>query len=214
MSNSTPQQQAAIESKAATQTELIESDDTVKDGNYYLKLLDQETKNLNALCDAFKKYTDPANVEDYVTNEDSLGEIQTAIGKAQLLINQKFKQFRGLCVKNLNDKSEYIEQKEGEFVTLDGDLAGFWDMVCLQIDDIHSLFRKLDSMKANNWEFVRPKPKTVVRKTENKKPLVNSSNKAPSSKGTDAARQRLIEAKKKAAALKLKNQNNDIEIFE
>ena len=70
-------------------------------------------------------------------------------------------------------------------------------------------------MKANNWEFVRPKPKTVLKKTENKKPLVNSSNnKAPVSKSADASRQRLIEAKKKAAALKLKNQNNDIEIFE
>lgn len=87
-------------------------------------------------------------------------------------------------------------------------------MVCLQIDDIHNLFTKLEEMKANNWEYTRPKPKTVVKKTENKKPVINSSNKVSSSKNSDAARQRLIEAKKKAAALKLKNQNNDIEIFE
>lgn len=196
------------------------------DGNYYLKLLDDNTIELNKLCDAYQKYTDQSNVEFYVSNEESLGEIQTAIGKAQLLINQKFKQFRGLCMKNLKEKMEYIEHKEGEFVTLDGDLAGFWDMVCLQIDDIHNLFKKLEEMKANNWEFVRTvsKSKAIPKKTENKRPLINSNkttnNKVTvscgvaSKKNTDAARQRLIEAKKKAAALKLKNQNNDIEIFE
>ena len=31
----------------------------------------------------------------------ALGQIQTTIGKAQLLFSQKFKQFRGLCVKNM-----------------------------------------------------------------------------------------------------------------
>lgn len=29
------------------------------------------------------------------------GQIRAAIGKAQLLVNKKFKQFRGLCEKNL-----------------------------------------------------------------------------------------------------------------
>lgn len=37
MSNSTPQQQAVIESKATTQTELIESDDSVKVGGLFLR---------------------------------------------------------------------------------------------------------------------------------------------------------------------------------
>jgi hypothetical protein len=31
----------------------------------------------------------------------ALGQIQTTIGKAHLLINQKFKQFKGLCDKNI-----------------------------------------------------------------------------------------------------------------
>lgn len=185
------------------------------DGNYYLKLLDKNTDDLNYLCQNFQKYTDQSNTDFYVTNEDSLGEIQTAIGKAQLLINQKFKQFRGLCVKNLKDKSDDVLLGEGEFLTLDGDLAGFWDMVCLQIEDIKRLFIKLDEMKSNNWIIIR---KPIKPKTENQKPLIsNSKNKGyivASKKNSDAARQRLMEAKKRAAALKLKNQNNDIEIFE
>lgn len=87
-------------------------------------------------------------------------------------------------------------------------------MVCLQIEDIQRLFKKLDEMKSNNWEFVK-KVKPIAKKTENKKPiLVNQKKPIVTKKNTDAARQRLIEAKKKAAALRLKNQNNDIEIFE
>ena len=101
-------------------------------------------------------------------------------------------------------------------------------MVYLQIEDIQGLFKKLDEMKANNWEYIRkPKP-TVVKKSVNntKKPLVNKSSNTQNtnkvattygsvaSKKSDDARKRLIEAKKKAAALKLKNQNNEIEIFE
>ncbi len=95
-------------------------------------------------------------------------------------------------------------------------------MVCLQIEDIHRLFLKLDDMKANNWEIIR-KP-LVKTKTENQKPnndcnhtnntKKNSTYVVASKKNSDAARQRLIEAKKRAAALKLKNQNKDIEIFE
>lgn len=206
---------------AKVDLELIRAEED-KDGSYYLKLLDENTALLNGLCQNYYKYTDQSNTEFYVTIEDSLGEIQTSIGKAQLLINQKFKQFRGLCVKNLRDKSNEVELKEGEFVTLDADLAGFWDMVCLQIEDIQRLFLKLDEMKANNWEIIR-KPITKT-KIENKKPVLNNCNNTKkvagmpyvvaSKKNTDASRQRLIEAKKRAAALKSKNQNNDIEIFE
>lgn len=72
-------------------------------------------------------------------------------------------------------------------------------------------------MKLNNWEFVKKVKPITVKKNVNKKPAVVNQKKiivTPSKKNTDAARQRLIEAKKKAAALRLNNQNNDIEIFE
>jgi len=52
MSNSTPQQQAAIESKAATQTELIESDDTVKLGDLitFIIYLIKKFTSKNEIC--------------------------------------------------------------------------------------------------------------------------------------------------------------------
>lgn len=62
--------------------------------------MEKSTKQINALCDEFQVYIDEAS-DVYVKNEDIQGQIQTAIGKGQLLINQKFKQFRGLCEKNL-----------------------------------------------------------------------------------------------------------------
>lgn len=212
------------EFNATTQcTDLNEFDSKNKDGDYFSKLLDGSTIELNILCQNYQKYIEPTNTEFYITNEDSLGEVQTTIGKAQLLINKKFKQFRGLCVKNVKDKTNTSELKEGEFVTLDDDLAGFWDMVCLQIDEIHSLFKNLDELKANNWEYVLQRKVTKpvnTKKTEIKKPiLVNNNNqiKPAAEKKVAAnrsdARGRLIAAKK-AAALKLKNQNNDVEIFE
>lgn len=84
-----------------------------------------------------------------------IGQLQTTIGKAQLLINQKFKQFRELCNKNLRDKlPDSAPSPVGEFVTRDDDLAGFWDMVCLQIDDIHKMFNLLDEIRKNKWTLI------------------------------------------------------------
>ena len=51
------------------------------------------------MCRKYQEYVEPPHSEQI--NEDTLGQIQTTIGKAQLLINQKFKQFRGLCLKNI-----------------------------------------------------------------------------------------------------------------
>ena len=116
---------------------------------------------------------------------------------------------------------------DGEFVTRDEDLAGFWDMVCLQIEDIQRMFTQLVELKANNWQIiVNPVTliKQVVKKSIDKKkqPInttnvtnninsnviktVNSSTKARA----DAARQRLIEAKKNAALIKQQQQVEEI----
>ena len=71
------------------------------------------------------------------------------------------------------DKSGQSELKEGEFVTLDDDLAGFWDMVCLQIDDIDNMFNKLHELKSNNWNTIST---ISVKTTDKKKQLKNGSN--------------------------------------
>ena len=54
------------------------------------------------------------------------GDVRTAIGKAQLLIAQRFKQFSGLI-----DNCEF---NTGEKETTCQDLDGFWDMVFFQVN--------------------------------------------------------------------------------
>ena len=129
-----------------------------------------------------------------------------------------------------NDKIESTILKEGEFVTRDEDLAGFWDMVCLQIEDIHRMFVHLEELKSNNWQLlVSPVISKVIKKPiDKKKPITTTSanEKTPntivnvktnnSSKvRADAARQRLLEAKKQAALLKQQQQQEQtIEIIQ
>ena len=57
-----------------------------------------------------------------------LGEIRSTIGKAQLLIDQRFKQFSGLV-----DNCEF---GSGEKETNPSDLTGFWDMIFFQVAKI------------------------------------------------------------------------------
>lgn len=40
------------------------------------------------------------------------------------------------------------------FYTSASDLAGFWDLVTLQIDDINSTFKEIELLRENNWKEV------------------------------------------------------------
>lgn len=68
-----------------------------KDGNYFLKILQNETHRLLKLADI---------VENELENSDSIpeeiiGQIRSASGKARLLVSQKMQQFKGLCTNNI-----------------------------------------------------------------------------------------------------------------
>ena len=41
--------------------------------------------------------------------------------------------------------------EEDPFVPTPQDLAGFWDMVFIQVEHIHQLFAELQKLKKNNW---------------------------------------------------------------
>ena len=108
---------------------------------------------------------------------------------------------------------------EGEFVTRDEDLAGFWDMVYLQIEDIQSMFKKLNDLRSNQWKIETKQissftatTKTPSKKIIDKKKVINTPNTTKTMQQNDksvnqsntsklraeAARQRLQEAKKNA----------------
>lgn len=111
-----------------------------KDGRYFLDVVNKESSRLENFC---------KNAEEEMTEnnipEEVCGRIRATIGKAKLLTTKKFKQFRGLCEMNLG-----ISTANGRRPT-DTDLEGFWDMVMIQVEDVHAMFKKIDELRKNGW---------------------------------------------------------------
>eukprot|EP00112_Aurelia_sp_Birch-Aquarium-sp1_P025991 Seg895.4 transcript_id=Seg895.4/GoldUCD/mRNA.D3Y31 product="Disks large-associated protein 1" protein_id=Seg895.4/GoldUCD/D3Y31 len=99
--------------------------------------------------------------------EEICGRIRTVIGQAQLLMDQRFKQFEELIALHQSNISE-----KGATAT---DLQGFWDMVDYQIEDVHKKFAELETWKNKNWEIEKPKKTTKVRKAVEKKTTKDTS---------------------------------------
>ena len=66
-------------------------------GHQYLKILDKETSKIEEEIREFGIY-----IENEIIPEETKDSILATIGKAKLLIRQKFKQFRSLCNNNIN----------------------------------------------------------------------------------------------------------------
>ncbi|ELW69611.1 Disks large-associated protein 4 [Tupaia chinensis] len=112
-----------------------------RDGYWFLKLLQAETERLEGWCCQMDKETKENNL-----SEEVLGKVLSAVGSAQLLMSQKFQQFRGLCEQNLNPDANPRPTAQ--------DLAGFWDLLQLSIEDISMKFDELYHLKANSWQLV------------------------------------------------------------
>ncbi|KAH8372956.1 hypothetical protein KR009_008974 [Drosophila setifemur] len=137
----------------------IEIAATVRDGNYFLKILKGEQTRLMALAALAEKYSDALDTNPDIT-EDTFGLLRSASGKARLLATQKMKQFEGLCHNNLN------RSPEDEFPTTLDDLQGFWDMVYLQVAHVDNIFADIEQLKANDWkQKVQPHTEAVPTKT-------------------------------------------------
>uniref|UniRef100_A0A8B9LJX1 Discs, large (Drosophila) homolog-associated protein 4a n=1 Tax=Astyanax mexicanus TaxID=7994 RepID=A0A8B9LJX1_ASTMX len=70
-----------------------------RDGHWFLKLLQAETGRMEGWCKQMDEET-----KEHQLSEEVLGKVRSAVGSAQLLMSQKFQQFRGLCDQNLNQK--------------------------------------------------------------------------------------------------------------
>ncbi|KAM8946745.1 disks large-associated protein 4 isoform 6-T6 [Pelodytes ibericus] len=168
-----------------------------RDGHWFLKLLQAETERLEGWCKQMQRETGDNNL-----CEEVIGKVLSAVGSAQLLMSQKFQQFRGLCEQNLNPNSNPRPSAQ--------DLAGFWDLLQLSIEDISMKFDELFQLKANGWilseipernEIKRPPPPVPKKPARPKPPL--SRDKAPGTSNSDKqrqeARKRLMAAKRAAS---------------
>ncbi|CAL8257313.1 unnamed protein product [Gadus morhua 'NCC'] len=148
----------------------------LRDGNWFLKLLQAETGRMEGWCQQMELET-----KDNPLSEEVLGTVRSAVGSAQLLIASKFKQFRGLCVENLDVNSNPRPTAQ--------DLAGFWDLLQLTVEDISLKFDELYQLKANNWEFPE---KPAIK--EEKKPLTASVPKKPLKPKLAAGKDRSVDS--------------------
>lgn len=191
---------------------------TEKTGHHFLKLLKAEIVHLDSLAAMAEKELE--NGENLP--EEASGKLRAAAGKARLLVRQKLHQFEGLCQKNLNEKP-------GEkFPTTSEDLAGFWDMVMLQVVQVYAVFDEIKQLKQNNWNVTSLKSETNGTTATKKTPpntTKNTPKKAaasqqPNSEKSEAMKKReesrkkmMEERKKKMKELKEnKNINNESEI--
>ncbi|XP_044581752.1 uncharacterized protein LOC123263221 isoform X2 [Cotesia glomerata] len=184
----------------------------VKDGHYFMKLLKAEIDRLFKL--AASAEAELANVESLP--EEAAGKLRSAAGKARLLATQKMQQFEGLCQKN-------ITQIPGEvFPTTNEDLAGFWDMVMLQVVQVNDIFEHLDKLRNSQWQEVAVEKAAVARTQQNgnnaKRRVINQKPKATATseanrkarEAREQARRQMMEDRRKS--MKTQNQQS-VEIF-
>ncbi|MEQ2243792.1 Disks large-associated protein 2, partial [Ilyodon furcidens] len=112
-----------------------------RDGSWFMQLLHNETKRLEEWCKEMER-----EAEEHDLSEEILGKIRSAVGSAQLLMSQKFQQFYWLCQQNLDPSAMPRPTSQ--------DLAGFWDLLQLTIDDVTAKFDELEQIKSNQWQLV------------------------------------------------------------
>ncbi|XP_058619961.1 disks large-associated protein 4 isoform X4 [Onychostoma macrolepis] len=124
----------------------------LRDGRWFQKLLQAETERMEAWCQQMDQET-----KDKQLSEEVLGKVRSAVGSAQLLMSQKFQQFQGLCEQNLDVNAQPRPTAQ--------DLAGFWDLLQLSIEDISMKFDELHLLRSNDWKMSETQDKKEEKKS-------------------------------------------------
>ncbi|XP_064810101.1 disks large-associated protein 2-like [Oncorhynchus masou masou] len=163
-----------------------------RDGSWFMQLLHAETKRMEGWCKEME-----TEAEENDLSEDILGKIRSAVGSAQLLMSQKFQQFYWLCQQNLDPSAMPRPTSQ--------DLAGFWDLLQLSIDDVTAKFDELQQIKNNDWRPVEKSPEKRLPPVAPKKSMIGKRG-VTREKSLDLpdrhrleARRRLMQAKRAAS---------------
>ncbi|XP_038821683.1 disks large-associated protein 4-like [Salvelinus namaycush] len=172
-----------------------------RDGHWFLKLLQAETGRMEGWCQQMEQET-----KDNQLSEEVLGKVRSAVGSAQLLMTKKFEQFRGLCEQNLNVNANPRPTAQ--------DLAGFWDLLQLSIEDISLKFDELYQLKSSDWQSPavahspperkdkKEPPPPVPKKPGKGRPVLGREKSADSASSTSSAEKQRTEARKRLLAAK------------
>lgn len=199
----------------AKQTQETEKIIEEKDGHYFMKLLKQETDRLLSL--AASAEAELVSSDTVALPEEAAGKLRSAAGKAKLLASQKMQQFEGLCQKNI------IQVPGEEFPTTNEDLAGFWDMVMLQVVQVNELFDQIEKLRTSQWQEVVVDKKAASASQQNgkrrvipvhkAKPTANSEANKKAREAREQARRQMIEERRRAMRSNAQNTDNSVEIF-
>ncbi|XP_031706306.1 disks large-associated protein 1 isoform X3 [Anarrhichthys ocellatus] len=162
-----------------------------RDGRWFLKLLQAETERMEGWC----RQMEQDEMENELPDEIQ-GKIRSAVGSALLLMSQKFQQFRELCEENLNPNAHPRPISQ--------DLAGYWDMLQLSIENISLKFDELHQLKANNWKPLTP-PQMQERRMPPpvpKKPLKGHHPPLARDRSLESSERQRLEARKRLLAAK------------
>ncbi|CAB1448182.1 unnamed protein product [Pleuronectes platessa] len=170
-----------------------------RDGSWFMQLLHTETKRIEGWCKEME-----AEAEENDLSEDILGKIRSAVGSAQLLMSQKFQQFYWLCQQNLVRTQPQSVTPSAMPRPTSQDLAGFWDLLQLSVDDVTMKFDQLQHIKNNNWRPgdspEKKPPAPLPKKTVRQRSLVTREKSLDlPDRHRQEARRRLMAAKRAAS---------------
>ncbi|XP_031195034.1 disks large-associated protein 2 isoform X3 [Mastomys coucha] len=166
-----------------------------RDGSWFLKLLHTETKRMEGWCKEMER-----EAEENDLSEEILGKIRSAVGSAQLLMSQKFQQFYWLCQQNMDPSAMPRPTSQ--------DLAGYWDMLQLSVEDVSMKFDELHQLKLNDWKLIESPERKEERKIpppipkkppKGKFPITREKSLDLPDRQRQEARRRLMAAKRAAS---------------
>nr|XP_020839371.1 disks large-associated protein 3 isoform X2 [Phascolarctos cinereus] len=163
-----------------------------RDGEWFIKMLQAEVEKMEHWCQQMER-----EAEDYDLPEEILEKIRSAVGSAQLLMSQKVQQFFRLCQQSMDPASFPVPTSQ--------DLAGFWDLLQLAIEDVSLKFLELQQLKANSWKPLEPEEEKKVPPPIPKKPSrgpgvpVKDRSLDSVDRQRQEARKRLLAAKRAAS---------------
>jgi len=156
-----------------------------KSAIYFNHIVEKEEIKFRQSCTIWNKVLEAGSAPERVH-----GQILSAIGQANLFQNKRFKQFKELI--------ELHKDKNAEKKATEADLAGFWEMIYYQVEDVHKRFSALEELKSRDWEEEKPESKEPVKpavlKVKTKQPVKNLKKPAVSSK-FKLFRQQMLEKK-------------------
>ncbi|XP_066530321.1 disks large-associated protein 3 [Hoplias malabaricus] len=112
----------------------------LRDGEFFLRLLQTEVERMEGWCQNMEREAEENELPDEV-----LELIRAAVGSAQMLMSQKVQQFFRMCQQSV-DPSAYPQPTTQ-------DLASFWELLQLAIEDVRVKFQDLQRIKDSGWRL-------------------------------------------------------------